>query len=136
MAKVFKGGFVIPGNMMDEFFKAMSKAEKARDPFRKYLQGLNTEFEAQLNKKFAQRTARKHTTIVDMFIEFLCRQTDVEKIDDIDKSIANRHFQQWYRRKVLDSTSPDEIRVALKKFFTFLVEEKGIENKAVLESLK
>ncbi len=136
MAKVFKGRVVIPGNMMDEFFKAMAEAEKAIEPFRKYLQSLNAEFEAHLAKKLGKRTVRKHTSIVDLFIEFLCRQTDVEKIADIDKAIAGKHFQQWYRRKVLDSTSPDEIRVALKKFFTFLAEEKGIENKKVLESLK
>lgn len=98
--------------------------------------GLNAEFEANLSKKFSKRTIRRHTSIVDLFIHFLCRQTDVEKIEDITKAIANKHFHQWYRRKVLDSSNPDDLRVALKKFFTFLATEKAIENKEVLESLQ
>lgn len=91
MAHVFKGKIVIPGNMMDEYFKAMSEAEKAIEPFRKYLQSLNAGFEAHLTQKFGKRTVNKHTTIVDMFIEFLCRQTDVDKIEAIDKNIANKN---------------------------------------------
>jgi len=71
-----------------------------------------------------------------MFIEFLCRYTDVEKIEDITKGIANTHFHRWYRRKVWDSTTPAELKTGIIKFFTFLAQEKGITNQNVLGTKK
>ncbi|MEW6669922.1 MAG: site-specific integrase [Thermodesulfobacteriota bacterium] len=136
MAKVYSGKVVIPGDKIAEYLKIITNAEKKREPFRRYLLDLNQDFYAFLQSKFSQRTARKHSFIVELFIDFVCRQTDVEKIDEITKGMVKTHFRNWWRRKVLDSTTPDELRGALRKFFKFLAEEKGILNEKALNALQ
>ena len=136
MAKVFTGRVAIPGDKIEEYFEAMAAAEEMRRPFREYLEGLNEEFYDHLADKFSERTARKHAGIVDMFIEFVIRQTDVKSIEEITRGIANTHFRKWYKRKVWDSATENDLKVALRKFFTFLSQEKGITNEKVLKGLK
>jgi len=136
MAKVYTGKVIIPGDKIDEFFKVMKEAEEKREPFRQSLLKLNQEFHQFLLTKYSERTARKHTSIVELFIDFICRQTDVERIEEITRGMVNTHFKKWWKRKVWDSTSPDEITVALRKFFLFLSEEKKIVNEKVLKALK
>ncbi len=135
MAKVFTGKVVIPGDKMNEFFQAMQEAEEARAPFREGFEKLNEEFAAFLAQKYVQKTVRKHTGIVAMFIHFICGYTDVESIEDITKGMVNSQFRSWYKRKVWDSTTEAELRVALKKFFQFLATEKGIINQKTLDAL-
>ena len=55
-----------------------------------------------------------HTGIVDLFIDFICNYTDVEDIKDITKGMVNTHFKQWWKRKVWDSTTPEQLKVALR----------------------
>ena len=136
MAKVYSGKVIIPGDRMDEFFKVMQEAEEKREPFRQSLLSLNQEFHQFLLTKYSERTARKHTSIVEVFIDFICRQTDVERIDEITRGMVNTHFKKWWKRKVWDSTSPYELTVALRKFLLFLSEEKKIVNEKVLKALK
>ena len=136
MAKVYTGKVMIPGDRIEEYFKLMAEAEKKREPFRQSLLNLNQEFYAFLQSKFSQRTARKHSSIVEMFVEFICLKTDVEKIEDITRGMVNTHFKNWWKKKVWDSTTPDELRVALRKFFVFLAEVKGIVNEKALKALK
>ena len=136
MAKVYTGKVMIPGDKIEEYFKIMAEAEKKREPFRQYLLDLNHEFYEFLQSKFSQRTVRKHSFIVELFVDFICHQTDVEKIDEITRGMVNTHFKNWWRRKVLDSTTPDELRVALRKFFIFLAEVKGIVNEKALKVLE
>jgi hypothetical protein len=85
---------------MDEFFKVMKKAEEKRGPFRQSLLGLNQEFHQFLLTKYSERTAQKHTSIVELFIDFICRQTDVESIEEITRGMVNTHFKKWWKRKV------------------------------------
>lgn len=136
MAKVYTGKVMIPGDRIEEYFKLMAEAEKKREPFRQSLLNLNQEFYAFLQSKFSQRTARKHSSIVEMFVEFICLKTDVEKIEEITRGMVNTHFRNWWKKKVWDSTTPDELRVALRKFFVFLAEVKGIVNEKALKALK
>jgi len=136
MAKVYTGKVIIPGDKIDEFFKVMKKAEEKREPFRQSLLKLNQEFHQFLLTKYSERTARKHISIVELFIDFICRQTDVERIEEITRGMVNTHFKKWWKRKVWDSTTPDELRVALKKFFVFLSEEKNIVNEKALKALQ
>lgn len=132
MAKVFTGKVVIPGDKIEEYFKFLEKAEKAREPFVKNMKNLNNDFaEYLINKGMSERTAGKHAGIIDLFIEFLAKQTDVEKIEDITRGITNTHFKKWYKRKVWSSETSDDLRVALRKFFRFLAEEKNIKNEGV-----
>jgi len=136
MAKVYEGKVIIPGDKMDEFFKVMQEAEEKREPFRQFLLGLNQEFHQFLLTKYSERTAQKHTSIVELFIDFICRQTDVESIEEITRGMVNTHFKKWWKRKVWDSTNPDELTVALRKFFLFLSKEKNIVNEKILKALK
>lgn len=136
MAKVYTGKVIIPGDKIDEFFKVMQEAEEKREPFRQSLLSLNQEFYHFLQAKYSERTARKHASIVELFIDFICRQTDVERIEEITRGMVNTHFKKWWKRKVWDSTTPDELRVALKKLFVFLSEEKNIVNEKALKALQ
>jgi site-specific recombinase XerD len=100
------------------------------------LEQLNEAFGEFLATKYVKKTVRKHTGIVDLFIHFICGYTDVEGIDEITKGMVNSHFRSWYRRKVIDSATERDLRVALRKFFQFLAAEKGIVNQKVLDALK
>jgi site-specific recombinase XerD len=136
MPRVFTGKVVIPGDQIDDYLRALAAAEKAREPFRRYLEGLKDEFAVDLARTYAKKTVRKHGWIVEMFVEFLTRQTDVEKIEEITRGMVNTHFRRWYKRTVLDSATPNDLRVALKKFFQFLETEKDISNPAVRDALQ
>lgn len=136
MPQVFTGKVAIPGDKIQDYLKMLEEAEKQREPFRTALTALNDEFYEHLLTKFKQNTARKHTMIVEMFIEFLFRHTDVMRVEEITRGMANTHFKKWWKKKVWDSTTPEQISVALKKFFTFLANEKGIVNEKVLQSFK
>lgn len=136
MARVFTGKVVIPGDKIDEYFQALQQAEAARAPFREFLEQLNQEFVEFLAAKYVPKTVRKHTGIVDLFIHFICGYTDVEEIENITKGMVNSHFRSWYKRKVMDSATESDLRVALRKFFQFLATEKGMTHQKVLDALK
>lgn len=135
MATVFTGKVAIPFEKIDEYFDLMKEVEKKREPFKLHFKQLNEDFYQYLSFKFTEKTANKHTGIVDLFIDFICNYTDVEDIKDITKGMVNTHFKQWWKRKVWDSTTPEQLKVALKKFFIFLANEKGIVNDKVLKAL-
>jgi len=65
-----------------------------------------------------------------------CGYTDVESIEEITRGMVNTHFKQWWKRKVWNSTTPDQLTVALRKFFTFLATEKGIVNEKAMKGLQ
>ncbi len=133
MPNVFTGKVAIPGDKIDEYLEVMEKSEKERAPFVKRLNELNEEFGEYLNEKgLSDRTISKHCGIISLFIDFLARYTDVEKIEDVTKGMANTHFKNWYKRKLWDSTTPAEITAAIKRLFTFLAENKSIVNEKVL----
>lgn len=136
MAKVFSGKVVIPAGQFNEYLKQLQEAESAIAPFRNHLESLNREFGEFLGKKYVAKTVRKHTGIVDLFIHFICGYTDVKSIEDISKGMVNSHFRAWYKRKVMDSATDNDLKVALRKFFLFLSSEKGITNQKVLDALK
>lgn len=135
MAQVFSGKMVIHGNQIKTFLKKLEEADEQIQPFRDFLENLNKEFGQNLSEKFSARTARKHSNIVGLFIDFLCWNTDIKSIDEITRGIANSHFRKWYMSKIGDCTESD-LKTAIKKFFQFIDEEKGITNEAVLKSFK
>jgi site-specific recombinase XerD len=77
----------------------------------------------------------KHAQILALFIDFVCGDTDVRRIEEITRGIANSHFRRWYQRKVGDRTE-SELKTTIKRFFHFLAEEKGIRNEALLKSFQ
>jgi site-specific recombinase XerD len=136
MAKVFSGKVVIPADRFEEYLQALEETERETAPFRELLEGLNREFEEFLAGKYAAKTVRKHTAIVGLFIDFICGYTDVKEISEIARGMVNSHFRSWYKRKVLDSATDNDLKVALRKFFQFLASEKEITNPKVLDALK
>lgn len=136
MPKIFTGKVLIPGDQFDDYLQALEAATEARAPFRQYMNALNAEFAEYLAAKYVPKTVRKHTGIVDMFIEFICGHTDVEQLEEITRGMVNSHFRSWYKKKVWDSATENDLRVALRKFFQFLATEKGITNQKAMDALK
>ena len=93
------------------------------------------DFARVLAQQYAPKTVRKHTAIIALCIDFVCWDTDVHRIDEMTRGIANSTLRQWYRRKVGDRTD-SELKTAIQKFFQFLAQEKGITNEAVLKSFQ
>ena len=125
-----------PGDEVQDFLNWLEEAEEGREPFRLAMQEYNQEFYEHLLQKFKKPTAVKHHGVVTMFIDFLCSYTDVAHVEEVTRGMANTHFKKWWKKKVWDSTTPEQISVALKKFFIFLADEKGIVNEKVLKSFK
>ena len=136
MPKVFTGKVMIPAERLDEYLEALAAAETAREPFRRYLAELLSDFTTYLAEQYSERTVRKHSWTVEVFLDFLCRHTDVERLEDVTRGIVNTHFRRWYRGHVLDAATPNDLRVALRKFFHFLATAKGIQNPKVWDALK
>ena len=135
MARVFRGKIAIPGDQMEAYFEALGQFETAKAPMRKQLEQYARDFEHALAQQYAPKTVRKHMAIIALFIDFVCWDTDVCRIEEITRGIANSAFRQWYLRKVGDRTE-SELKTAIKKFFQFLAQDKGITNEAVLKSFQ
>ena len=60
----------------------------------------------------------------------------MERIEDVTRGMVNSGFRRWYKRKVWGGAEPDEVRVALRKFFQFLAKQKGISVPKALDALK
>lgn len=134
MPKVFKGKIVIPGDKIDEYLEMLKKAEEERKPFVEKCDVILDEFYDYLinEKRLSKKTANRHCQIIDLFNEFLARQTDVWDYSEVTRGIANTYFKQWYKRKVWGGPETDKIPITMKKFFVFLKEKKGMCNKKVL----
>ena len=110
---------------MEAYFEALGQFETAKEPLRTQLERCAHDFTQALARQYTPKTIRKHAQILTLFIDFVCWDTDVRRIDEITRGIANSHFRQWYQRKVGDRTE-SELKTTMKKFFHFLAEEKGI----------
>ena len=135
MAHVFRGKVAIPGAEMDVYLEALGQFEREKAPLRTQLEQYAGDFARILAQQYAPKTVRKHTAIIGLFLEFICWQTDVRRLEEITRGMANSAFRQWYQRKVGDRTE-SELKTAVRKFFQFLAQEKGVRNEAVLKSLQ
>jgi site-specific recombinase XerD len=135
MARVFQGKIAIPGDQIDAYLEALGQFEHEKAPLRTQLEQYARDFAHALAQQYAPKTVRKHTLIIELFIDFVCWDTDVRRIEEITQGIANSAFRQWYLRKVGDRTE-SELKTAIKKFFQFLDQEKGIRNEVVLKSFQ
>ena len=104
---------------------------------REHLEFLQKKFEEHLFLTVSKRTANKQTSIIGLFIDFICFDC-VKKgieIDEISVGMANSYFRAWYSSNIGDATE-SELKTAIKKFFIFLNQTEGIKNKKVLNSFK
>ena len=95
MARVFRGKIAIPGDQMEAYFQALERFEKDKEPMRKQLEQCARDFEHVLTQQYAPKTVRKHMAIIALFIDFVCWNTDVCRIEEITRGIANSYFRQW-----------------------------------------
>ncbi len=135
MAKVFLGRVSIPADQMDDYINSIGDRESEFQPLRRQLRQLNGEFKRFLGRSFSPKTVRKHSGVIDLFIDFLEWHTDVTSIDEITRGMANSYFRKWYNSKIGDLRE-SELKTAIKKFFRFLADKKDIRNDAVLNSFK
>ncbi len=135
MPRVQTGNVTIPGEHLNDYLQALEEATVARAAFRSTLKGYTTEVARHLATKYTQRTVRKHTAIIALLSDFLCDYTDVQRIEDVTRGMVNSQFRRWYKDKVWDQTDAQDLRVALKKFFQFLDQHKGIRNPTALAAL-
>jgi hypothetical protein len=136
MPQIFTGKVVIPGEQLPQYLEAMAETEAAREPFRRYLEGLNEAFGAWLATKYTRKTVLKHTGVVDLFIDFLCDYTDLERLENVTRGMVNSGFRSWVKRKVWGGPDADELRVGLRKFFQYLDTQQGLRVPTALAVLK
>jgi site-specific recombinase XerD len=135
MARVFRGKVAIPGEQMEVYLEALGQFERDKAPLRAQLEQYAGDFARTLAQQYTPKTVRKHMAIIALFLEFLCWQTDVQRLEEITRGMANSAFRQWYQRKVGDRTE-SELKTAVRKFFQFLAQEKGVRNEAILKRLQ
>lgn len=136
MAKIYTGKVVMTIDSADHYAKMLEEAEEQRKPFSDHIFELTEGFEAYIKPKYSAKTVRKHSSIVGLFANFICDYTDVTSMDEITRGMVNTHFRRWWKKKVWDSSTENDLRVALKKFFTFLAMEHNIVNEKALNALK
>ena len=135
MPQIFTGKVVIPGEQLPPYLAALAEAEAARAPFRRHLEELNAAFGAWLATKYTRKTVLKHTGVVDLFIDFLCDYTDLERLENVTRGMVNSGFRSWVKRKVWGGPDADALRVGLRKFFRYLDAHQGIRAPTALAAL-
>ena len=136
MPQIFTGKVVIPGEQLPQYLEAMAETEAAREPFRRHLEGLNEAFGDWLSTKYTRKTVLRHTGVVELFIDFLCDYTDLERLEEVTRGMVNSGFRSWAKRKVWGGPDADELRVGLRKFFQYLDTHQGICASTALAVLK
>jgi hypothetical protein len=126
MPQIFTGNVAIPGEQLPQYLEALAESEAARAPFRRHLEALNEAFGAWLAATYTRKTVLKHTGVVELFIDFLCDYTDLERLEDVTRGMVNSGFRSWVKRKVWGGPDADALRVGLRKFFRYLDTHKGI----------
>src|SRR5262249_13580370 len=89
MARVFRGKIAIPGDQMETYFQAIEQFEHEKQPLRQQLERCAHGFAQALARQYTPKTVRKYEQILALFIDFVCWDTDVRRIDDITRGIAN-----------------------------------------------
>lgn len=135
MTKVRVGN--IEFESLEDYFAAMEAWERHRAPFKAHAEALVDEFVDYLyDQSLSERTVRKHSQNIGMFIVYLTQYTDVDDFVTVRKGVVNTNFFRWYRRKVLNRLDQASLKSTTKKFFKFLAEQKGIYNEKVLGKRK
>src|SRR5882672_1860181 len=91
MARVFRGKMAIPGDQMEAYFEALGQWEQEKEPLRTQLEHCACDFTRALAQHATPKTVRKHAAILTLFIDFVCWDTDVQRLDDITRGIESLH---------------------------------------------
>ena len=117
---------------LDKYIKKLKKREKEREPFDNYFNSLKKKFFEYLKKKYDKKTAKKQIGIIGMFGMFLSMRTDIEKIEEDTKNMANDDFWIWYNRNALNDLTKKKIKEIINNFFSFLDKKNGAGRKSLL----
>jgi site-specific recombinase XerD len=135
MTKVYAGDVVF--GSLEDYFAALEAWEQHRAPFKAQAEALVDEFiEYLYDQGLSERTIRKHSQNIGIFVVYLTQYTDADDFAAIRKGMVNTEFFRWYRRKVLNRLDQASLKSSTKKFFRFLAEQKGIYNEKVLGKRK
>ena len=85
MARVFQGKITIPGDQIDTYLEALGQFEHEKAPLRTQLEHCARDFAHALAQQYAPKTVRKHTLIIELFIDFVCWDTDVRRLEEITR---------------------------------------------------
>jgi hypothetical protein len=96
--------------------RSVETKRRSKEPLCTQLERWAHDFTQALARQYTPKTIRKHAQILTLFIDFVYWDTDVRRIDEITRGIANSHFRQWYQRKVGDRTE-SELKTTMKKFW-------------------
>lgn len=103
---------------------------------REFLEFLQKKFkEHLLSKDLSQRTVNKQIGIVSRFVDYICFDCDLKKMDNISVGMANSHFRKWHLSKIRDATS-GQLTTVIGGFFLYLYDELNIRNERVVQSFK
>ena len=106
------------------------------DDFRNYLKVLLGQFKRSLQGQLTHRTIRRHVTVIGVLIDYLSCDCGVCCFEAIRRGMVCSRFRQWYCTNMQDCAET-QVNTSVKKFFTFLVCEKGIAvGQDVLTGLK
>jgi site-specific recombinase XerD len=131
MTKVHAGG--VEFESIEDYMAAMEAWERHRAPFKAQAEALADEFIDYLDEQvLSERTIRKHSQNIEIFIVYLTQYTDADDLSTVRKGVVNTEFFRWCRRKVLNRLDQASLKSTTKKFFRFLAERKGIYNANVL----
>ena len=92
---------------MEAYFQVLEQFEKDKEPLRTQLERCAHDFTQALAQQYTPKTIRKHAQLLALFIDCVCWDTDVRRLDESTCGIANSHFRQWYQRKVGDRTASE-----------------------------
>lgn len=93
--------------------------------FQKRLEALEKSFKRSLQGQLSERTIRRHGSVIQLLIDYLCWDCNVSSFAAIQRGMVCSRFRQWYCCNIQDLTE-SQVNTAVRKFFTFLVHEKGI----------
>jgi hypothetical protein len=83
-------------------FEALGPYENENATMPTLLEQYARDFDCALAQQYTLITVRKHAAIIALFIECVCWDTDIHRIDERTRGMANSGFGQWYRRTVGD----------------------------------
>ena len=92
-------------------------------------------FATHLARQYTPKTVRKHEQMLARFIDCVCGETDVRRIEDLTRGIAHSPVRQWYQRKVGDRME-SELKTTVTRCCHLLAAEKAIRNEAVGKSFQ
>ncbi len=103
---------------------------------RNYLELLQKYYkEHLLSCDLSQRTINKKLGIVSRFVDYICFDCDLKKMNDISVGMANSYFRKWHLTKIRDATE-GQLKTVIGDFFLFLYNELNIRNERVVQSFK